>query len=100
MVVPRSRSTAPPSTSSRPAPAGWDRVTLLPGLAFSISGSRRAPGSTRRTATAPTVAATNTIGTTADGGLASENSLQGTRESREHVLAIERIVLLQEGQAT
>jgi len=33
------------------------------------------------------------------GGLASENSLQGTRESREHVLAIERIVLLQEGQA-
>src|SRR2546427_12350120 len=100
MVVPRSRSTAPPSTSSRPAPAGRDRVTLLPGLAFSISGSRRAPGFTRRTTTAPTVAATNTIGTTADGGLASENSLQGTRESREHVLAIERIVLLQEGQAT
>src|SRR6266571_492434 len=79
MVVPRSRSTAPPSTSSRPAPAGWDRVTLLPGLAFSISGSRRAPGSTRRTATAPTVAATNTIGTTADGRLSEREQPAGNK---------------------
>src|SRR5207253_9114598 len=99
MVVPRSRSTAPPSTSSRPAPAGWDRVTLLPGLAFSISGSRRAPGFTRRTTTAATVADTTTIGTTTEGGLASQNGPQGTGESREHVLAIERILLPQDRKA-
>src|SRR5438105_6337147 len=100
MVVPRSRSTAPPSTSSRPAPAGWDRVTLLPGLAFSISGSRRAPGFTRRTTTAATVADTTTIGTSIDEGSPSQNGPQWTRESREHVLAFERIVLPQDREAS
>src|SRR2546422_10961019 len=99
MVVPRSRSTAPPSTSSRLAPAGWDPVTPLRVLASSISGSPRAPGFTCRRTTAATVADTTTIGTSSEGGLASQNGPQGTGESREHVLAIERIVLLQEGQA-